>query len=50
MNTNLSTLATVAAALLALAGALALIQGRMFLSGTLFMFTAFAIYVRETRK
>lgn len=29
---------------------LALVQGRIFIAGTLLMFTAFAIYVRETNK
>ncbi|MEF8814695.1 MAG: hypothetical protein V5A55_12890 [Halovenus sp.] len=41
--------ATVAAALLGVAAFVALSIDRFVLSGTLFVLTAFAIYVRETK-
>lgn len=44
---RMQTLATVAAAGLLFAAILALISGRPVLAGTLLIFTAFAIYLRE---
>lgn len=45
----ISTAATVLAVVLAVAAFLTLFSQRPVLAGTLFVFTAFAIYVRETR-
>ncbi len=41
--------ATVLAAVLGLAGFVTLAMQEFVLSGTLFVFTAFAIYIRETK-
>ena len=41
-------IATALAAVLVIGAILALLAQRVILSGTLFLFTAFAIYVRET--
>ncbi len=46
----MTTAATVAAALLGVAALVALSVDRFVLSGTLFVLTAFAIYVREIKK
>lgn len=43
------TAATVLAALLAIAAFVTLFMQRPVVAGTLFVFTAFAIYIRETR-
>jgi len=44
------TLAILAAAVFAVAGVVTLAAGRHVMSGTFFVFTAFAIYIRETNK
>lgn len=46
---RLQVVATLGVATLALGGMLALVNERLVLSGTLFVFTAFAIYLREIR-
>lgn len=48
MRTVLPLAATVAAVILALAALLTLSMERYVVSGTFFVLTAFAIYVRET--
>jgi len=45
-----TTLATLAAALMAVAAFVTLASGRHVISGTFLVFTAFAIYIRETNK
>jgi len=42
--------ATVAAAVLAVAAVVTLLMEQLVLSGTFFMFTSFALYIRETKK
>lgn len=48
MNGVVRPVATALAGVLAIGGVIALVAQRVILSGTLFLFTAFAIYVRET--
>jgi len=42
--------ATVAAALLAVAAVVTLLMEQLIVSGTFFMFTSFALYIRESNK
>ena len=48
MDVPVSTLGTILAAVLAVAAFLTLFMQRPVVSGTLFVLTAFAIYIRET--
>lgn len=50
MADPIPTAATIAAAVLAVAAFVTLFMQRPVLAGTLFVFTAFAIYIRETNK
>lgn len=47
MDASIKQAATLSAAILAVLAFVALSQERLVLSGTLFVFTAFAIYLRE---
>lgn len=47
MSNRTATLATIAAGALAIAAIATLTMGRHVISGTLFVLTAFAIYIRE---
>lgn len=47
MGNHAGTAALVIAGVLVVLAVISLLQGRMVLAGTLFLFTAFAIYIRE---
>lgn len=50
MSDRIVLAATVAAAVFAIAGLAAASMNRLILGGTLLLFTAFSIYIRETHK